>query len=118
MLPVQVVGARGPLRMGLHVVAPTPGMVLEAPPRGVEGVVGGNEDTFVRVLVMCVVADRDFAAGDREIDPDREEAALGVLAMGGLYDYVAAGDSVVQLAAPRFRGCWPRPRAGGPCAGM
>lgn len=82
--------------MDLDLAPHPPGMVFEAAPGRGKGVAESDEHVLVPLVSLVVAVDDDLPAGDGQIDADRPQPALAVVAVGlGDHD-VAAGDPVVE----------------------
>jgi hypothetical protein len=60
----------------LHVAPPTPAVVLELAPNGVEAIPDGDLDVFVGMVLRRIALHNDLLARDLEIDPDVIEVAV------------------------------------------
>src|SRR5512135_294432 len=82
---------------GFHVAAATARVVLQLPPRGVEGAAQGDRD----IVVLRLAVHDDLAVRHREPDPDLVETPLPVVPVGRLDPDLAPLNVVVVAVEPK-----------------
>ena len=83
--------------MGLHEAAPNVQPVLQLPARRIEGVVNGNVNILVRLLIVGHSADGDFVAPGPDVDDDAKEPPFALVLVRRLDRNPATHDVVSKL---------------------
>jgi hypothetical protein len=74
----------------------TVNVILKQPAGNEKGIPQGNHHIFVGMIEMVLLVDHDFGARHEQVDANRIEPPVAVMAVWLSNDHMAAGDAVID----------------------